>query len=424
MKNLIQKINQRKNQIEVLKKSQRAALAELSVKSKDVGLNLHCQIVQDIANVLQHKYQNFLSGVDVIAVCDNHHNFNKNIASAFYKSLDANVEFETGYNVARHENEFKNILWLTIDFNNYNKEAWGIDITLRTKSKFSNESFITNDCYETKKSNGFYTKGFNSSNIEQIVKDAYLLADFNNIQIILCNDIMALLNDLDSTQKDNDELVYNTRNTFEKAINNIDTEIKNLVDEYLSSMVGQSIDGGNISYDLDKNQEEKISNVWKLDIIKESPKSYRVNVHVCYKNGGYIDNAGNKVPNKRIDYIKYENILLPKRNVKWWFDNILYGVQNLDQIETYDKIRKFRDSKSIGKIYESGNVDKLYSSKQFKSMYNSLKNIYVSNDFTYMTDDRQLTLQRGCIWENLHSYSYYGGYDFQNAIKNYTPDNI
>ena len=426
MKNLIQKINYKKNQIQVLEKSQRAALAELSVKSKDVGLNLHCQLIQDIVNkwglyLSDTIYSKVFKNVDVIAVTDYYHDFNRTIASAFYKSLNSSVEFETANIVAHNENEFQNILWLTIDYNNYNRDAWGVEITLRTKSTFNNQCSITNDCYERKKSNGFYIKGFDNSNIEQLINDAKLLSSFADLQVDLCNGVLAELNDLDSAQKDNEELIINTRNTFDKAINNIDTEIKNLVDEYLSSMVGQSIDGGDICCYLDKTQDERISNVWKLDIIKESPKSYRVNVHVCHRNGGYVDNAGNEVPKKRIDYIQYKNILLPKRNVKWWLENILYGVQNVDQVETYNQITKFKNSKSISKIYQSGNVDKLYSNKKFQSFYNSLKNMNVVQSYKFITDDQWVDLSRGCIWANSHNY---GSYDFIDAYKNYKPDNI
>ena len=47
--------------------------------------------------------------------------------------------------------------------------------------------------------------------------------------------------------------------------------------------------------------------------------------------------------------------------------------------------------------------------------------MYVDIAFKYITDDQELSLERGCIWENAHRWSC--SYVFRDAFKNYNPDN-
>ena len=425
MKELIQKINQRENQIEVLEKSQKSALAELRQKSNDVGLNLHCQMVESIAIDLINV--EFLKNVDVIFIRDNHHQFNNSAASAFYKILENQISemgvdfpaIESSYYVSDYEG--LNRLFIEISFDNYVTNDWGVKLSLRTASTFSNVSMITNDSYEAYKSDEeFLTEGHNPVQFDKLIKDVKTLQEFLLVKKDIIIDILDTCKDLGHKQRDNDSIYTSTNHTFKNAINNLNTEINNLVNDYLSSMVGQSIDGGNIAAYIDKNQDVRIHDVFKLDIIKESPKSFRVNVHKCYNNGSYIDTDGKEVSAKRVDYVIEKNILLPKTYVKWWLESILYGVQNIDQVETYNEIRKFKNLKSIQKIYDSKNVDKLYANKQFQSFYKSLKNINVIQEYRFITDDQWVSLSRGCIWENANSYSPWG---FRDALSNYNPDN-
>ena len=426
MKNLIQKINQRKNQIKVLEKSQDSALTELRQKSNDVGLNLHCQMVEQITTDLVNYA--FLKNVDVIFISDRHHQYTRLEANAFYKILE-NQFSEMGVDFPAIESsayyyDYKglNRLFVEISFDNYVVDDWGVKLSLETASTFSNKSMITNDSYESYKSDEeFLTEGHNPLQFDKLVKDVETLQKFNIGRIDMITDILNTCKDLGHEQRDNDTTYRSTNRTFEKAINNLNTEINNLVDDYLSSMVGQSIDGGDICSGLWKNQEDNISNVYKLDIIKETPKCFRVNVHTCYKRHDYTNNEGKYIPGTKSVNMYYENILLTKGDVKNWLKSILYGVQNLDQVKTYNEVRKFKNLKSITKIYDAGKVDKLYSNKQFQSLYNSLNNMYVDTSFKYLTDDQEVTLTRGCIWENSHRY---GLYDFRDAYKNYNPDNI
>jgi len=425
MKTLIQKINKRKNQIEILEKSKKSTLAELHNNSVDVGLNLHCQMVENITNDLMNHA--FLSNVDVIFISDRHHQYNLAAADAFYKILENQIS-EIGADFPAIESssyytDYKglNRLSISISFDHYVVNDWGVKLSLKTASTFSNESMITNDSYEAYKSDEeFLTEGHNPVQFEKLSKDIKTLDKFMTVRKQVITDILDTCKDLGHEQRDNDSLYKSTNNTFDKAINNLNTEINNLIDDYLTSMVGQSIDGGDICSGLWKNQDDNISNVYKLDIIKETPKCFRVNVHTCYKRYGYTDNNGKEVPGTKSVSMYYENILLTKSDVKLWFESILYGVQNLDQIKTYNEVRKFKNLKSIQKIYDSGKIDKLYSNKQFQSLYNSLNNMYVDISFKYITNDQEVSLSRGCIWKNLHNY---GLYDFENAIKNYNPVN-
>lgn len=426
MKELIQKINQRKNQIKVLVKSQKSALTELRQKSNDVGLNLHCQMVEDIAYGLVNV--EFLKNVDVIFIRDNHHQFNNSAASAFYKILE-NQFSELGVDFpaiesAHYYTDYKglNRLFIEIDFDHYVQKDWGVKLSLKTASTFSNESMITNDAYELYKSDEeFLTEGHNPVQFDKLIKDVKTLQEFNSVKKDIIIDILDTCKDLGNEQRDYFNTARSTDNTFKKAINNLYSEIDNLLDDYLSSMVGQSIDGGDICSGLWKNQEDNICNVYKLDIIKETPKCFRVNVHKCYLSGGYTDTDGNKLPRKRSEYVDLENVLLTKGDVKSWLESILYGVQNLDQVKTYNEVIKFKNLKSIKKIYDSGKVDKLYSNKQFQSLYNSLNNMNVNTSFKYMTDDQEVHLPKGCIWERAHRWHRL--YDFGKAFKNYNPDN-
>ena len=424
MKTLIQKINQRKNQIEILEKSKKSTLAELHNNSVDVGLNLHCQMVENITNDLMNHA--FLSNVDVIFISDRHHQYNLAVADAFYKILENQIsEIGPDFPAIESSEYFTdyiglNQLFISISFDHYVVNDWGVKLSLRMGSTYNNESMMTNDSYEAYKSNEeFLTEGHNPVQFDKLVKDVNTLQEFNIVKKDIIIDILDTCKDLGHEQRDNDSLYKSTNNTFDKAINNLNTEIDNLIDDYLTSMVGQSIDGGDICSGLWKNQDDNISNVYKLDIIKETPKCFRVNVHVCHTNGGYVDNAGNEVPRKRIEYVPWEDIILPKGDVKNWFKSILYGVQNLDQIKTYNEVRKFKNLKSIQKIYDSGKVDKLYSNKQFQSLYNSLNNMYVDISFKYITNDQEVSLSRGCIWENAHKWDT----PFESALNNYNPDN-
>jgi hypothetical protein len=425
MKNLIQKINQRKNQIEVLEKSQKSALTELRQKSFDVGLNLHCQMVEQIANDLINV--EFLKNVDVIFIRDNHHEFNNSVASAFYKILENQIS-EIGVDFPAIESSYYfsdykglNRLFIEISYDNYVTNDWGVKLALNVASTFSNESMITNDSYEAYKSDEeFLIKGNNPLQFDKLIKDVKTLQEFNFDKKDIIIDILDTCKNLGNEQRDNDSTYSSTNRTFENAIRNLNGEINNLLDDYLSSMVGQSIDGGDICSGIWKNEEDNISNVYKLDIIKETPKMFRVNIHVYRPTGGYVDNAGNEVPQKRNGYVYWENVLLKKVDVKHWLESILYGVQNLDQVETYNEIRKFKNLKSISKIYDSKKVDKLYANKQFQSLYNSLNNMNVDIPFKYITDDQEVLLERGCIWRSAHRWSY----GFRDAFEKYNPDSI
>lgn len=419
MKELIQKINQRKNQIKVLVKSQKSALSELRQKSNDVGLNLHCQMVEEIATDLINV--EFLKNVDVIFIRDNHHQFNNSAASAFYKILENQISemgvdfpaIESSYYFSDYEG--LNRLFIEISFDNYVKNDWGVKLSLKTASTFSNVSMITNDSYAAYKSDEeFLDEGHNPAQFDKLIKDVKTLQEFNSDKKDIIIDILDTCQDLGNEQRDNDFTYRSTNLTFDEAINNLNTEINNLVDDYLSSMVGQSIDGGDICSGLWKNQEDNINNVYKLDIIKETPKCFRVNIHVCHTINGYNDK-----PRKRNEYVYWNNVLLTKGDVKRWLESILYGVQNLDQVETYNEVRKFKNLKSISKIYDSNKVDKLYANKQFQSLYNSLNNMNVDTSFKYLTDDQEVQLERGCIWESSHRWDR----AFRDAFKNYNPDN-
>ena len=424
MKNLIQKINQRKNQIKVVEKSQDSALTELRQKSNDVGLNLHCQMVEQITTDLVNYA--FLKNVDVIFISDRHHQYTRLEANAFYKILE-NQFSELGVDFPAIESssyyyDYKglNRLFVEISFDNYVVDDWGVKLSLEMGSTFNNKSMITNDSYEAYKSDEeFLTEG-NFYQFDKLSKDIETLDKFMTARKQVITDILNTCKDLGHEQRDNDTTYRSTNRTFEKAINNLNTEINNLVDDYLSSMVGQSIDGGDICSGLWKNQEDNISNVYKLDIIKETPKCFRVNVHTCYKRHGYTNNEGKDIPGTKSVNMYYENILLTKGDVKLWLESILYGVQNLDQVKTYNEVRKFKNLKSVQKIYDSGKVDKLYANKQFQSLYNSLNNMYVDTSFKYITDDQEVALSRGCIWENAHRWHR----AFDNAFNNYNPDNI
>lgn len=414
MKNLIEKIQNKNNQIKVLEKAQSLALKEIASNNKDASTNIHCQLVQDIAAVMSNKYSKLLKDVDVIAVADNHHNFDKSLVSAFYKTLDSDVEFEVALYVSQNENNYKNILWLRVEYDNYNIDAWGVDLVLRTKSSFINESRITNDYYRHEKINGFFTKGFDNVNIEQLIIDAKLLSFFNSVRIDLSNDVMAQLNNLDTTQKDNDKLFNNTRNTFTKAIRVIEDEIADLRNAYLSSLVGKSVNGGDICSTLYRNQNDEYRKVFKLDILKETNKSFRVNIHTCYL--GYT-NDGNK--SKRYENV-YGDVLVSKTHVLQWLRDIINGRENVDQVETYNEILKFKNRKSMSKIYESQDLDKLFKSKQFQSFYNELSNLYVSRPYSYVTNEKEIDFDYGCIWEKAHRWDY----KFKKAILEYNPDSI
>ena len=47
--------------------------------------------------------------------------------------------------------------------------------------------------------------------------------------------------------------------------------------------------------------------------------------------------------------------------------------------------------------------------------------MYVDIPFKYMTDDKEVQLGKGCIWQNLHRWNR--AYGFDKAFKNYNPDN-
>ena len=426
MKTLIQEIKQRKNQIQILTDSKKSTLAELSKKSSSVGLNLHCQMVEQIAIDLINKSNSgdlmtFLDNVDVIFICDGHHRFENVIAQAFYKTLSRLCNslpvIESTYNWTDYKGT--NRLSIEINFDHYVKDDWGVTLSYQTSSTYSNKGKITNDSYEAYKSDDtFVSEGNKIHELDKVIKDAKSLQLFSLVKQGMINTILDSLKDLGHEQRDNDLVVRKTTDTFDDAINNIFNDINDVTDTYLSEMVGKSIDGGNVCSGLWKNQDENISNVYKLDIIKETSKCFRVNVHTCYKSWGYTDKNGEDIPSKKCFNMYYENILLPKGNIKSWLESITYGVENIDQVENVKKINKFKNLKSIRKIYDSRKVDKLYSNKKFQSLYDSLENMYVDISFSYMTDDLKIDLSRGCIWENMHSYNY----RFEDAFRNYNPD--
>ena len=377
MKNLIEKIQNKNNQIKVLEKAQSSALKEIASNNKDASTNIHCQLVQDILEAwgLNYRiiddndsYSKVFKYVDVIAVADYHHNFDKSFMSAFYKTLDSRVEFEVATIVAHNEKNYKNILWLNIDYDNYNINDWGLDLMLKTKSTFNNESKITNDCYETKNTNEWFTKGFDNVNVEQLISDVKLLSAFNSLRIDLCDAVWSQLINLDTTQKDNNELFNNTRNTFTKSIRVIEDEIDDLRNAYLSSLVGYTNDG---------NKSKRYENV-------------------------------------------YGDVLVSKTNVIQWLKDIINGMENVDQVQTYNEILKFKNRKSMSKIYESQDLDKLFKSKQFQSFYNELSNLYVSRPYSYVTNEKEIDFDYGCIWEKAHRWDY----KFKKAILEYNPDSI
>lgn len=415
MKTLITKLNELKNKRQRLDKARVSTNKALQAVIKDAG---NAAAIDAVTNALYHPLKNIsitdninddFLGLDAVIITNNYHFCDRDLLAGYVqtitngKAILSNHNDKAFNNWAYDKSNNDNVLTIEIDKSKWTKNgySWACKLSLKTAAVLGNTSSLDSEV-------DYHSKQPKIEGVVTLPSENDLNISYNLMHAFLANRkewLKNIIKDLDATTdasvKLNDavEVKEMTNDNFQKSIDEVNDAIKAAKKDYLK--VGAIITMPADTYsNIDVSENNIFNHVSQLEVLKVTPKSYRVKVTTNSQR--YIDNEWSVV-----NYI-YDNVLLPSSAVIDFLDRACYVTQNPEKIKTDKAVKEFKQRASIRKIYENGDRDKLAANAQFKKLYNNIRNFYNDFSFYYKQQDSE-TIQlvnSGCIWKNNHRYNY------------------
>lgn len=409
MKTLITKLNTLKNKAQKLDKARVSTNATLQAVIKEAG---NAAAIDAVTKAL-NPFLSFGLAVDAIIITDNEHLCDRDLLAGYVQTMSNGKAILTnhkdkGFTSWAHDrqsyNQYnENVLKVEISKDNYTKDGytWSCKLSLHTNAGLGNHSSID---YQT----DYNSKLPKVDGMTNLPTKEALLKSYDLQMVLLefrgdwLNQIVNALDESTEASISLDDAVdvkEITNNNFQKSIDAIYAEMAAAKNDYLK--VGAIVTMPDNTYaDIYVSEQREYRQVSQLEVIKVTPKGFRVNLTCCWES---YNKAGNFMKTDTI-----ENVLLHNDAVISFLDKACYVSQNQNAIKADQAIKAFKLLPSIQKIYQKGDSVKLVKNAQFKKLNDNIDNFYNDYKFSYfdVNNNTLYILECGCIWENNHRYNY------------------